>query len=96
MIFERPIIYLNYKDKIHNTNIDKLTIKTIEDEFRDNFGNVLNISNLKYLPNLCENLLIKNNLTSEKIKFFSKNYLSNLGNSSSFASKYLINKSNKK
>jgi YidC/Oxa1 family membrane protein insertase len=96
LIFERPIIYLNYKDKIHNKNIDKLTIKTIEDEFKDNFGNVLNISNLKYLPNLCEDLLIKNNLTSEKIKFFSKKHLSNLGNSSSFASKYLINKSNKK
>ncbi len=95
LVFERPVIFIDYKDKVHNTNIDKLTIKTIDDEFKENFGNVVNITNLEYLPNLCENMLIKNNLSTELIKSFSKKHLSNLGNSSSFATNYLINKLNK-
>ena len=95
LVFERPIIYIDYKDKVHNTNIDKLTIKTIDDVFKENFGNVVNITNLEYLPNLCEKMLIENNLSAELIKSFSKKYLSNLGNSSSFAANYLIDKLNK-
>ena len=94
LIFERPIIYIDYKDKVHNVSIDKISIKSIDDEFKENFGNILNISDLEKLPGLCENLLIKNNLSSDSINSFSKKYLSNLNNSASFASNYLINKSN--
>ena len=94
LIFERPIIYIDYKDKVHNVSIDKISIKSIDDELKENFGNILNISDLKKLPELCENLLIKNNLSSDSINSFSKKYLSNLNNSASFASSYLINKSN--
>ena len=94
LIFERPIIYINYKDKVHNVSIDKISIKAMDDELKENFGNILNISDLKKLPELCENLLIKNNLSSDSINSFSKKYLSNLNNSASFASNYLINKSN--
>ena len=94
LIFERPIIYIDYKDKVHNVSIDKISIKSIDDELKKNFGNILNISDLKKLPELCENLLIKNNLSSDSINSFSKKYLSNLNNSASFASNYLINKSN--
>lgn len=94
LIFERPIIYIDYKDKVHNVSIDKISIKSIDDELKENFGNILNISDLKKLPELCENLLIKNNLSSDSINSFSKKYLSNLNNSASFASNYLINKSN--
>ena len=94
LIFERPIIYIDYKDKVHNVSIDKISIKSSDDELKKNFGNILNISDLKKLPELCENLLIKNNLSSDSINSFSKKYLSNLNNSASFASNYLINKSN--
>lgn len=94
LIFERPIIYIDYKDKVHNVSIDKISIKSIDDELKENFGNILNISDLKKLPELCETLLIKNNLSSDSINSFSKKYLSNLNNSASFASNYLINKSN--
>ncbi len=94
LIFERPIIYIDYKDKVHNVSIDKISIKSIDDELKENFGNILNISDLKKLPELCENLLIKNNLSSNSINSFLKKYLSNLNNSASFASNYLINKSN--
>ena len=94
LIFERPIIYIDYKDKVHNVSIDKISIKSIDDELKENFGNILNISDLKKLPELCENLLIKNNLSSDSINSFTKKYLSNLNNSASFASNYLINQSN--
>ena len=93
LIFKRPIIYLDYQDKVHNTDINKIKIETIDYNLKKNFGSYLNISNLKNLPSLCEELGIKNNLSNEKINLFSNNYLSNFGNSAEFASDYLIKKS---
>ena len=93
LIFERPIIYIDYKDKIHNIEIKNIPIKTIDEELKENFGNILDISNLEKLPNLCEGLLVNNNLSSDLIKSFSKKHFSNINNSASFASNYLINKS---
>lgn len=93
LIFERPIIYIDYKDKVHNIEIKNIPIKTIDDKLKENFGNILDVSNLKKLPNLCESLLVNNNLSSDLIKSFSKKHFSNINNSASFASNYLINKS---
>ena len=93
LIFERPIIYVDYKDKMHNTYMDKIPIKTIEDEFKEKFGNTLNVSNLEKLSSLCENLLLNSNISSNLIRLFSEKYLSNINNSALFASNYLIKKS---
>lgn len=93
LVFERPIIYIDYKDKVHNKEMNKIPIKTIDQEFKESFGNILNVSKLEQLPTLCENLIIKNNFSSDSIKYFTKKHLSNLNNSALFASKYLINKS---
>ena len=41
LIFKRPIIYINYKEKIHNIDRDKIPIMTIEEEFKTVFGNQL-------------------------------------------------------
>ncbi len=94
LTFERPVIYIDYKEKLHNTNADEITIKTIEEEFRYNFGNILDISDLDKLYNLCEDLSLKGNLPSELVKSFLKKNLSNLDNSASYASRFLVNKSN--
>jgi len=93
LIFKRPIIYIDYKEKIHNTDIDKISIRTIEEEFKNMFGNKLNVSNLENLAQLCENLIKKNNISAQLVDLFAKKYLSNLDNSAYFASNYLINKS---
>ena len=93
LIFKRPIIYIDYKEKIHNIDSDKISIRTIDEEFKAIFGNKLNVNNLKKLPNLCENLIIKNNVSIKLVDSFAKKYLSNLNNSASYAANYLVNKS---
>ena len=92
LIFKRPIIYIDYKEKIHNINRSKIVVKTIDEEFKVVFGNILNVNNLKSLTNLCENLINENNISSQLVDSFAKKYLSNLDNSASFAANYLINK----
>ena len=49
LIFKRPIIYIDYKEKIHNINRGKIVVKTIDEEFKVVFGNILNVNNLKSL-----------------------------------------------
>ena len=93
LIFKRPIIYINYKEKIHNIDRDKIPIMTIDEEFKTVFGNKLNISNLENLADLCENLINENNASSQLVDSFAKKYLSNLDHSAYFAANYLTNKS---
>lgn len=93
-VFKRPIIYIDYKEKIHNINFEKINLPTIEEEFKSNFGNIINYENLKNLSKLCENLLFKEDISNKKVEEFFEKYLSNIGNSAEFAAKYLIEKSN--
>ncbi len=93
LIFKRPIIYIDYQDKIHNSDLNKISIKTIDEEFKNIFGNKLNIKNLKSLSYMCENLINKNNISAELVDSFAKKYMSNLNNTASYAANYLVNKS---
>ena len=93
LIFKRPIIYIDYREKIHNIDKDKIPIMTIDEEFKTVFGNKLNISNLENLADLCENLINENNVSSQLVDSFAKKHLSNLDYSASFAANYLTNKS---
>jgi YidC/Oxa1 family membrane protein insertase len=94
LIFKRPIIYIEYSDKIHNDKIELIPLKTLESEFKENFGNIISINNLTDLSKLCEELSNNNNLSSNKIDSFTNKYMSNVNNSANFASKYLIEKLN--
>ena len=93
LIFKRPIIYINYRDKIHNPEKDQISIKTIDEELKKTFGNLVEITNLQQLPILSEKLIKNNYLSEEKIEQFSKKYLSNLNKSADYATDYLIKKS---
>lgn len=95
LVFKRPIIFIDYKEKIHNINFDLINLNCLEDEFKTKFGNIINFLDLEKLPTLCENLLINNNISDDLINSFSKKYLSNLNNTAAFASSYLTNKSKK-
>lgn len=92
-IFERPIIYINYKDKIHNKDRNKIELPTIEEDFKKKFGNILHVDNLNNLSELCEELRVNNNISVDKVKLFYEKNLSNLGDSANFAADYLIRKS---
>ena len=94
LIFKRPIIYLDYQDKIHNIDAGKVSTRTIESEFKGMFGNKLDVKNLYELSSLCENLINDNNPSNDLINSFEKKYLSNVNNSASFAANYLSNKLN--
>ena len=92
-IFKRPIIYVDYREKIHNTDIEKIDIPTIDEEFKSIFGNIIKAKNLNNLPELCNKLLVNNNISNQVVETFAKKYLSNLGNSAFFAANYLAKKS---
>ncbi len=92
-VFKRPVIYVDYKEKIHNTDRDKIELPTIEEEFKKIFGNVIHANNLKNLPDLCEKLVVNRGISDEEIDSFIKKYLSNIGNSAVFAANYLNKKS---
>ena len=92
LVFKRPIIYVDYKEKIHNTDNGKINILTIEEKFKSVFGNIINHNDLRNLPQLCEQLTISNNISEQKIETFAKEYLSNIGSSAHFAADYLSKK----
>ena len=93
LIFKRPIIYIDYVDKIHNSILDQIPLTTLDDKFKKIFGNVINITDISDLSNLCEKLLNNNHLSSNKIDIFIKEHFSNFRSSSNFAAEYLIKKS---
>ncbi len=95
-VFKRPVIYIDYKEKIHNTDRDKIELPTIEKEFKKKFGNVIHANDLKKLPDLCEKLIVNTGISVEEIDLFARKYLSNIGNSAVFASDYLEKKSKSK
>ena len=95
MIFKRPIIYIEYMEKIHNQSLSKIEITTLDEELKNKFGNKLLIENLNYLPKLCEELIENSKINPQDISEFSNKHFTNLNNSSKFAANYLINKSKK-
>ena len=93
LIFKRPIIYINYVDKIHNKSSDQLNLSTIENELKKKFGNIILIDELNDLPLICSNLMKRSNLNYDSIDEFTNEYISNLNHSSAYAAEYLIAKS---
>ena len=93
-LLKRPIIFLEYKDKIHNVNLNKIKIDIIDNNFKKKFGNLLNINDIGKLDQLCEKLIIKKNFTDDEVKAFENEMISNIGNSYKFATKVLLNKIN--
>ena len=93
LLFKRPIIYINYVDKIHNKNSHQLNLSTIDNELKKKFGNIILIDELNDLPLICRNLMEYSNLNSDSVDEFTNEYISNLGHSSAYAAEYLIAKS---
>ena len=89
LLFKKPLIYLNYTPKIHNNEHRLIKSEDIDVEFKKIFGNSLDIEKLEELTEL-----IKRLTSAEKddkiVELFKKKYLSNVGNSSKFASEYIM------
>ena len=85
---KRPIIKINYIDKIHNEFYKDLNLNTFDDIIVKTFGNTIDIKDLQYLPEMM-NKILNSKLDYEKVNEFLKNNISNLGSSSKVAAKIL-------
>jgi uncharacterized protein YlzI (FlbEa/FlbD family) len=83
------VFYLKKVISIHNNEHQLIKSEDIDVEFKKIFGNTLKIEKLKELPKLIYKLTNgqKNEVIVEQFK---KRYLSNIGNSSKFASEYIV------
>lgn len=49
IIYKKPVLYINYLEKIHNLYFDKIKINTIEKEFKNEIGTSMDLDQLKNL-----------------------------------------------
>ena len=64
--FYRPVIFLDYKEKIHNKNFHSISRYTFEDEFKKEIGLSVKIEDINKLSFICDNAIKDNK--SENIK----------------------------
>ena len=89
LIFKRPVIYLDYVDKIHNPDHKTFVSKNIDVELKNSIGCVVKCENLDKLPLILNSSLSENEDIKKKIDEFEEKHLSNLNFSSKFAANYI-------
>lgn len=91
LIFQRPIIYIDYVKKVHNVSRLEIDLETIEEKLKNKFGNIIQINSLDRLPTLCNDLIknIDENKINKINKFYHDNF-SNIGFSADFATDFLL------
>ena len=88
--FYRPVIFLDYKEKIHNKNYQSISSSTFESEFKKEIALSIPINDINKLNFICEDVIKNYKFDSHKIDTFKKNYLSNISKSSEVAAEFLI------
>ncbi len=53
-ITKKPVIFIDYKDKIHNENFKKVNLETLEDNFRKKFGLVVQANQIENLNDIID------------------------------------------
>ena len=92
--FYRPVIFLDYKEKIHNKNFHSISRYTFEDEFKKEIGLSVKIEDINKLSFICDNAIKDNKSDKYKIDEFKKKFLSNISVSADVAAQFLINDNN--
>ena len=86
LIYEKPVLYINYEEEVHNTKYKDLQIEPFEDKFKRKFGYQINISELNKLKETIVNIKAKFNYQNSGItQFFKDNDLVNIDASSNAA-----------
>ncbi len=71
LVLERPVIYFDDFDKIHNINFNEYAnIKTIDDIFKKEFGYTFNKDEINFLDMIINNALIEFPKKKKKINDF--------------------------
>ena len=65
LLFKKPVIFINYKDKIHNSEYKNVSSNTIEDEFKTEFGYIIDYTEIENLNHII-NKKLNNHLELEK------------------------------
>jgi YidC/Oxa1 family membrane protein insertase len=89
--FYRPVIFLDYKEKIHNKDYHSIGTSTFESEFKKELGISVSIKDINKLSFICENAIKENKFDNHKTDIFKKKFLSNISNSAEVAAQFLIN-----
>jgi hypothetical protein len=92
--FYRPVIFIDYKEKIHNKNYQSISNSTFESEFKKEIALSVPIKDINKLNLICENTINNYKFDNHKIDIFKKNFLSNISKSSEVAAHFLINDDN--
>lgn len=73
-ITKNPVIFIDYKEKIHNEDFKKVNLETLEDNFKKKFGLVIQASQIENLNDIIDSK-IKNyeNFGMEIENFFKEN-----------------------
>ena len=88
LIFERPVVQIQYIDKIHNDFDDIRELTSMENDFKKQFTIKLDVKEINKLNQIIKKIDKRN--IGEKINFFKKKYLSHEGNSTVFASNFIL------
>ncbi len=77
-IFKKPVLYINYQEKIQNKDFKRISVNTLEDTFKKNFCYQIQIKDLNNIDVNIDHIIKKD---SEKIingiNFLKKNIYTN-------------------
>ncbi len=90
LTFNKPTVYCDYTEKVHNPDFKELNIEPLEDIFKRQIGYSLDVNNLEEIDTIYVNFLSNQIDFKNKCEKFKKTYLANIGNSTTIASKNLI------
>lgn len=71
---KKPVIFINYRDKIHNEDFKKIDMETIEDNFRKKFGLIVQTEQIENLNDIIDQRVKEyKNLNQDIEDFFREN-----------------------
>ena len=91
LVFYRPVIFIDYKEKIHNKNYHSISSSTFESKFKKEIAFSVPIEDINKLNLICENIIKNYKFDNQKIDLIKNNFLSNISKSSEIAAEILMN-----
>ena len=70
ILYNRPFIYINFKEKIHNLDFNKFSQNTIEEKFKIEFGKKIDVINLDKINTFIDYEIKNFNFDAKKLEVF--------------------------
>ena len=80
-IKKSPVIFIDTKSKINNLNWKKINLPCIEEDIRENIGEIVSLDKLENLPLIIKKLISQKQEWISKINEIEKKTVFNIGNS---------------